>query len=382
MNKITLLILSINVLCSCNPLSKRDSIVDSEFASGGFSSNTAPVVSSISDQDILENTSSSLLPLTISDSEQALNCNTSITMSSSNTTLINDNDVVIGGTVPNCTLSLTPNSNETGSSTIAVSVTDGALTSIVTFDLNVSFNPKVVTHLELWLDASESASVFQDSTCLSASVLDSDPVGCWKDLSLNGNDATMSTPSQAPLLDLTTNNASISFDGIDDFFDDTRSYTARTVFIVYRIDSSLQSSSDLAQLWGQYTEGHVAIDARSAGLWSFDGNASEQASYSIGGATYSGPSVGSSAQPWTSNQFDIIKSKFVNDLPITRQVLGSLFPSFSVGTHQFGGQISEVLVYSRNLTTIEEQRIEGYLACKWTLQGSLPITHPFKVSCP
>ena len=43
----------------------------------------------------------------------------------------------------------------------------------------------------------------------------------------------------------------------------------------------------------------------------------------------------------------------------------------------FLGNISEVLTYSRALSTSEQQQVEGYLAWKWGLQSSLPTTHPF-----
>lgn len=38
----------------------------------------------------------------------------------------------------------------------------------------------------------------------------------------------------------------------------------------------------------------------------------------------------------------------------------------------------EVLVYNTPLSTTQRQQIEGYLAWKWNLQGSLPSTHPYK----
>jgi hypothetical protein len=46
------------------------------------------------------------------------------------------------------------------------------------------------------------------------------------------------------------------------------------------------------------------------------------------------------------------------------------------------GPIYEVLLYNGSLSIVEQQFIEGYLACKWALQGSLPSTHPYKSSCP
>jgi hypothetical protein len=43
------------------------------------------------------------------------------------------------------------------------------------------------------------------------------------------------------------------------------------------------------------------------------------------------------------------------------------------------GKIGEVIVYLGSLTTIERQDIEGYLAIKWGLQGSLPGSHPYAI---
>lgn len=38
----------------------------------------------------------------------------------------------------------------------------------------------------------------------------------------------------------------------------------------------------------------------------------------------------------------------------------------------------EIIVYNTTLSTSQRQQIEGYLAWKWSLQGSLPSTHPYK----
>jgi hypothetical protein len=46
------------------------------------------------------------------------------------------------------------------------------------------------------------------------------------------------------------------------------------------------------------------------------------------------------------------------------------------------GTISECLLYTQALTTIQRQQIEGYLAWKWGLVGTLPSTHPYKNSPP
>lgn len=47
------------------------------------------------------------------------------------------------------------------------------------------------------------------------------------------------------------------------------------------------------------------------------------------------------------------------------------------GTSGFKGDISEILIYNRTLTTNQRKTIEGYLAWKWNLVTSLPSTHPY-----
>lgn len=44
--------------------------------------------------------------------------------------------------------------------------------------------------------------------------------------------------------------------------------------------------------------------------------------------------------------------------------------------------MGEALVYTSQLTTLERQKVEGYLAWKWGLEGSLPSGHPYKNAAP
>jgi sugar lactone lactonase YvrE len=49
----------------------------------------------------------------------------------------------------------------------------------------------------------------------------------------------------------------------------------------------------------------------------------------------------------------------------------------SDGNGLFNGNISEVIVYNRTLSTVERQAVEGHLSWKWGLQANLPSTHPY-----
>jgi hypothetical protein len=49
-----------------------------------------------------------------------------------------------------------------------------------------------------------------------------------------------------------------------------------------------------------------------------------------------------------------------------------------VGYAYITGTISECLLYTQPLSTAQRQQVEGYLAWKWGLVGSLPANHPYK----
>ena len=49
---------------------------------------------------------------------------------------------------------------------------------------------------------------------------------------------------------------------------------------------------------------------------------------------------------------------------------------------RFTGQISEILAYTSTLSTLDRQKVEGYLAWKWGLQSSLDASNPYKNAAP
>ena len=52
------------------------------------------------------------------------------------------------------------------------------------------------------------------------------------------------------------------------------------------------------------------------------------------------------------------------------------------GAAQASCFVSEVIAYNSVLTTTQRQQVEGYLAVKWGLQSSLPISHPYYATNP
>lgn len=61
-----------------------------------------------------------------------------------------------------------------------------------------NFTPRSITGLALWLDASDSSTLFQDAAATTPATATNDPVGAWLDKSGNGRHATQSTGANRP----------------------------------------------------------------------------------------------------------------------------------------------------------------------------------------
>lgn len=85
--------------------------------------NDPPVVSAISGQSTTQNVAKAV-SFTISDVDSTLTCAGSVLVTSSNTTLVPNTNIVVSGTAPNCTATITPANNQSGSTTMSVKVTD------------------------------------------------------------------------------------------------------------------------------------------------------------------------------------------------------------------------------------------------------------------
>jgi hypothetical protein len=101
------------------------------------SSNDPPTVASIPNSTTVEDVATPPIAFTIGDVETAA---TGLTVSgtSSSPTLIPNGNIVFGGTGANRTVRVTPAANQFGTASINVLVSDGAMSSIRTFQLNVA----------------------------------------------------------------------------------------------------------------------------------------------------------------------------------------------------------------------------------------------------
>jgi len=98
--------------------------------------NDAPTISTIADVITDEDVYTAAISFTISDTETAAT-NLTVWATSSNPTLIPTNHIILGGTGSARTVVLRPVTNENGSATITLTVTDGTLTGSTIFNFTV-----------------------------------------------------------------------------------------------------------------------------------------------------------------------------------------------------------------------------------------------------
>lgn len=100
--------------------------------------NDAPLISDVISQSTNEDSALNDLAVTISDIDNTLVCATALSAVSSNTSLLPNANITVGGTAPGCNLSLNPASDQIGTSTVTLTVSDGVLIAADSFVVTVS----------------------------------------------------------------------------------------------------------------------------------------------------------------------------------------------------------------------------------------------------
>ncbi len=99
--------------------------------------NTTPTISDISDRTVDEDGSIGAVAFSVSDAETASTALT-VTVSSSNTSLVPLNGIVLSGSGDDRTIAVTPAADQSGSTSLTLTVSDGELSRDETFTLNVN----------------------------------------------------------------------------------------------------------------------------------------------------------------------------------------------------------------------------------------------------
>ncbi|HKQ65248.1 MAG TPA: LamG-like jellyroll fold domain-containing protein, partial [Methylomirabilota bacterium] len=99
--------------------------------------NTAPSISTIGDQVTNEDTPTGPISFAVADGETPA-ASLSVNGSSNNPTLVPNGNIVFGGSGANRTVTITPAANQSGTATVTIAVSDGALSTPTSFGLTVT----------------------------------------------------------------------------------------------------------------------------------------------------------------------------------------------------------------------------------------------------
>ena len=238
------------------------------------------------------------------------------------------------------------------------------------------FSPRTITGAQLWLDGQDSSSMsFSGST-----------ITTWRDKSGNNNNGTA---TGAPVLSNVSGYQQVYLNGSSWFLGNlSLSGTAYTTFAI--VNYAAQPTSPNSRIVSLSSPGNPDYGAPSA-LPLFVWNTTVVAYPNTG--SYIG---GNNPYTVVSLSTTFIATSLYGSSALSIYVNGALRSSvatsfsLSISTYGIGqyaspwanepytGNVGEVLIYNRELSLGQRQTVEGYLAWKWGLQGSLPSNHPFR----
>ena len=244
------------------------------------------------------------------------------------------------------------------------------------------FSPLNISGLQLWLDASDSTTLFQDSAATTPALADGDPIGCWKDKSGNNYHATQTDGTFKPLRKNAIQNAKniIRFDGTNDRLvcGNVMNMGANSLaaFIACKITSSV------AQIIGKsranYQEGRWTIYRSSGSIYLlvtteifpyeyFIGTTDSSTAFRVLGAIYR--RNGNSVLRINKTEYGSTYTPSSTTLNTTNIAEIGAYQTDSGnegGTSPMADDIGEILVYqAASISDADRDSIESYLMAKW-----------------
>ena len=239
------------------------------------------------------------------------------------------------------------------------------------------FSPADIADLQLWLDATDASTLFQDTAKTTSASSDNDPIGCWEDKSGNGFDFDQSTNARRPTLDTGTmslnslNLVPTADSGGGQWLENSTCTDTITLFQVLQYNSNSAGVS-------------FGIGASYNGYFTFNNSLGTNYVAAAGpGAGFR--TVGDSYSRIASGNDAIISGDLVNFLREngTQYAVNSGYNysshssnigsyigrrGLSIGDHKpFNGNVGEVIAYERRLSSTEIGQVESYLSTKWSI---------------
>ena len=247
-----------------------------------------------------------------------------------------------------------------------------------------TYTPDMAPGLALWLDAAD-ASTFTLSGANNA-------VSAWRDKSGNGRHGVNMYGTVQRQLNTFNGYPSVYFNvgavsSADNSFTGTDTNTTITVFNVYRFPRGT----------GQQVTRHLQMGGIQM-MVNGEGYAAAGAVRTISSSWESSTAIGVGASNTNmmlyAQQAPALNTMILNGNEAAKatggtgrgagyNVNGRWYIGLGGSTNaEMNGNVAEMLVYIGAMTTLQRQKIEAYLAHKWGLAASLPVSHPYKDAAP
>lgn len=242
------------------------------------------------------------------------------------------------------------------------------------------FHPLDVSDCQLWLDAADSTSF----TLVGSSITQ------WKDKSMNG---LIGTAINSPTVVSTTNGQMVRFNGTSQYINFGNvlnlGLNSLTIFAVTKFTGTcgIVGKTAFGPGAGRWLFNYDTTYASGPQIFIDDGTNPAATAAFTNYQLYTVYSMQNNRNTFSSiyTNGTLLNARFFS---VTPQNLSNTFPlyvaSYPNGTgtapqagYYLNGDIAEIIVYFKYLTTTEMQQVEGYLANKWRLMTTLSASHPF-----
>lgn len=212
-----------------------------------------------------------------------------------------------------------------------------------------------------WFDASDASTI----TASSGSVSE------WRDKSGNSNNATQNNTNNQPEtgvqtlngLPLMTNRSGNKYMSVAN---------TPTMLMGYAVVNVRSTDASTVLNIGSTASTHEFFIKNNQ--VSFDGSSSTTGKYNLDGNTYSGLATNHST---TTSGAHIWGGVFNSS-----STLNTIINRVGLNADATGHDVGEILWFSSELSTDDQQKLEGYLAHKWGLEDNLPSNHLYKSAAP
>jgi len=279
-----------------------------------------------------------------------------------------------------------------GAETATLTLNNAAASNFVVVNDTSVWSPATISGLQLWMDASDTSTLFDSNVGGNNVTANSTAIGRWQDKTGNGRNFIQATSNNRPvfLTNQLNGKSVISFDGINDVLASSSSTTngllsgvsGISIFAVRKTKSTVSTAESTFITYSNLTNTrlHLNVGATDSSNVSLR-RISTDANTSVAGGnnTATVGSFGLYEAVIDFNSAVKTASSYKNGTLLSQNTnLTSTGSTAAVaGNSGIGGapagslwadiDIAEIIIYGAALTTTQRQQVESYLNTKWAL---------------